>query len=227
MGILSRFKEIMKVNVGALLDRAEEPDKIVDEYMRRMNSDLGQVKAETASVLAAEGRVKRELDECAAEVRKLQRYAEKSVESGDEEGALKFLERKAKQAERLNELQAAHEEAAANAARMKEMQDKLISDLNRLEERRFELKGKLAEADALRQRNAGAASGGTEAAFRAAEEKANMALYQAEALAELRGGAKEDDLDALIAELENGARKDADGAEEELAAIKAKLKGKE
>lgn len=240
MGILSRFGEIMRVNIGALLERAEEPEKAVDEYMRKMNSDLGQVKAEAASTIAAESRAKRELDECHAEVRKLQRYAEKAVESGDEVGALKFLERKAKQAEKLNELQTAYDQAAANATGMKKLEEKLISDMNRLEARRLELKGKLAEAQAIREKHAGASSaGGVDAAFRAAEQKVDMALYEAQALAELRAGTQEDDLDELIAQLEKGmsAKAGTDSAtaashqqamhpEDELAAIKARLKGK-
>ncbi|GJM74004.1 hypothetical protein HMSSN036_62200 [Paenibacillus macerans] len=115
MGILARFRDVMRANIGSLLERAEDPEKTIDEYMRQMNRDLGQVKAETASVQAEESRAKRALDECGAEVRKLQRYAEKAAESGDEERALGFLEQKAKQAERLGELQAAYEQSAANA----------------------------------------------------------------------------------------------------------------
>ncbi|MCM3703309.1 PspA/IM30 family protein [Paenibacillus macerans] len=204
MGILARFRDVMRANIGSLLERAEDPEKTIDEYMRQMNRDLGQVKAETASVQAEESRAKRALDECGAEVRKLQRYAEKAVESGDEERARKFLEQKAQQAERLGELQPAYDEAAANAAQMKQMQDKLVADLSELEARRTTLKAKLAQAGRLQQIHAGASAGGVEAAFRAAEEQADRALNEAEALAELRDGARKDDLDELIAQLEKG-----------------------
>lgn len=211
MGILSRFRDVMRVNIGGLLERAEDPEKTIDEYMRQMHRDLGQVKAETAAVQAEESRAKRALDECGAEVRKLQRYAEKAAESGDEERALKFLEQKAQQAERLGELQAAYEQSAANAAQMKQMQDKLAADLSELEARRTALKAKLAEAGRLQQTHAGASAGGVEAAFRAAEEQADRALNEAEALAELRDGARKDDLDELIAQLEKG--KDANAGD--------------
>ncbi|MGM1050403.1 MAG: PspA/IM30 family protein [Bacillota bacterium] len=234
MGILSRFRDIMKVNINALLDKAEDPEKTIDDYMRNLNSDLGKVKAETASVLADERRAKRALDECKAEIKKLQNYAEKAVEAGNEEGALKFLERKATQAEKLNELQTAYDLASSNAASMKQMQDKLVSDMGQLEARRTELKGKMAAAKAQQQMNSsGSSLGGANAAFNAMEEKANHALDEAMALAELRAGAKEDDLDNLIAELEKNMGKDGTAptatpnAEDELAAIKEKLKKKE
>jgi len=168
-----------------------------------LNSDLGKVKAETASVLADERRAKVLLDECSAEIKKLQRYAEKSAEAGEEDDALKFLESKAKLGERLTELQAAYDLAASNAASMKQVQDKLVSDLDQLEARRIELKGKLAAAKLQQELNSrSSSSSGIQASFQEVEERATQALNEATALAELRAGAKEDDLDTLIAQLE-------------------------
>ena len=62
-GIITRFKDIMSSNINALLDKAEDPSKMIDQYLRNLESDLGKVKAETASVMAEEKRAKRELDE--------------------------------------------------------------------------------------------------------------------------------------------------------------------
>ncbi|WP_458124901.1 PspA/IM30 family protein [Paenibacillus sp. Z3-2] len=232
MGILSRFRDVMKANVNHILSRAEDPEKSVNEYMRSLSSDLGQVKAETAAVLSDESRAKRALDECSAEVKKLQRYAEKSAESGDEDKARGFLEKKVKLADKLNELQAAYERASAKAKMMKHMNDKLVADLGQLEARHEELKGRMADAKAQQQANERSASAGrTDAALKAMEDKANQALNEAEALAELRAGAQEDDLDELIAQLEREMNADAGNnenaspsAEEELAAIQEKLK---
>ena len=79
MGILSRFKDIMSANINALLDKAEDPEKMIDQTMRNLTADLAKVKEETAAVMADEKRAKRELDECNAEMAKLQSYAEKAV----------------------------------------------------------------------------------------------------------------------------------------------------
>ncbi|MGG1519488.1 PspA/IM30 family protein [Paenibacillus oryzisoli] len=232
MGILSRFRDVMKANMNGLLDRADDPEKVVDAYMRSLNSDLGQVKAETAALLADESRAKRELDECSAEIKKLQRYAEKSAESGEDENALKFLEKKAKQAEKGAELQAAYDRASAKATMMKQMQTKLVSDRAQLEARYAELKGKLAAAKVQQQANeSNYAAGRASAAFDAMEEKANLALNEALALAELRAGTQEDDLDVLIAQLEKDANVGtavtaATRVEDELAAIKERLKSR-
>ncbi|KKD53456.1 MULTISPECIES: PspA/IM30 family protein [Paenibacillus] len=218
MGILSRFKDIMKVNISALLDKASDPEKTIDDYMRNLNSDLGKVKAETASVLADEKRAKRALDECRAEIKKLQHYASKSVEAGNEDEARKFLERKILQAEKLESLQTSYDLASANAVHMKQMQEKLVSDIGRLEVRRAELKGKLAIAKAQQALNS---MGDHDSVFEALEEKANKAYDEAMAIAELRGETK-DDLDALFTQYEKSTN-----AEDELAAIKQKINSKE
>ena len=79
MGILSRFKDIMSSNINALFDKMEDPEKMIDQVLRDLESDLGEVKAETAGVMAEEARAQRQLNECQAEVDKLQSYAEKAV----------------------------------------------------------------------------------------------------------------------------------------------------
>lgn len=234
MGILSRFRDVMKANVNHALARSQDPEKTVNEYMRSLSSDLGQVKAETAAVLSDESRAKRALDECSAEIKKLQRYAEKSAESGDEAKARGFLEKKAAQTEKRNELQAVYDRASAKAEMMKHMHEKLVADMEQLEARHTELKGRMAAANRQQQaneRNASAAN--ANAALKAMEDKANQALNEAEALAELRAGAQEDDLDVLIAQLEQQMNAEAGNnaqvtpsPEEELAAIQKKLEDK-
>ena len=94
--ILKRFTDIMSANINALLDKVEDPAKMVDQYIRDIESDLGNVKAETAAVMAAEKKAKRDLDENTQEMEKMTRYAEKAcgremkmtpAYSGKEDGA--------------------------------------------------------------------------------------------------------------------------------------------
>ncbi|MBC8080151.1 MAG: PspA/IM30 family protein [Gorillibacterium sp.] len=227
MGILSRFRSIMASNVNAILDKAEDPEKTMDDFVRCLNSDLGKVQAETASVLADERRAKRALDECNAEIKKLQNYAEKAAEAGNDEDAIKFLERKATQADNRNELQAAYEAAALNAASMKQIQDKLVLDRNQLEARHANLKGKMAATQTQQRLNAiGSPLGTKDSIFEAMEDKVNNAYNEAMAIAELRAGAKDerDDLDELFLQKE---KSDSKNPKDELAAIKEKIKNRE
>ena len=61
MSILSRFKDIMSANINALLDKCEDPAKMIDQYLRQLKEDLAEVKQETAAVMAEEKRTKRRL----------------------------------------------------------------------------------------------------------------------------------------------------------------------
>ena len=44
MGVIQRFKDIMSANINALLDKAEDPSKMIDQYMRNLQEDLQKVK---------------------------------------------------------------------------------------------------------------------------------------------------------------------------------------
>ena len=123
--ILKRFGDIMSANINALLDKAEDPEKMIDKYIRDIEEDMRNVKAETAAVMAAETKAKRELTECQDEMAKMQRYAEKALTAGNEGDARRFLEKKGQLAGKQAGLQQAYDLAAANATKMKEMHDKL------------------------------------------------------------------------------------------------------
>jgi phage shock protein A len=225
VGMLSRLKDIMASNVNALLDKAADPEKAMDEYMRSLNRDLGQVKAEAASAEAEERRAKRAWDECRAEVRKLQGYAEKAAADGSDENALKFLERKAAVAGKEPPLQAAHELAAANAADLLRMQDKLAADVNELEARRSRLKGRMAAAKAQQRVNESSSPlDGSSSIFDEAEKKADSAYHEAMAVAKLRADDRKDDLEEELARLDKDT---AAKPEDELAALKEKMEKKE
>jgi phage shock protein A len=187
------MKNITRANVNSYKDQANDPEKAIAEYLRSLNSDLGKVKAETASLLAEERRVKTALDECNSEIKKMQRYADKSVEAGNEDQAQKFLDQQVKLVERLSDLQTAYNLASSKAVSMKQVQDKLIADLAELEHRRIELKGKLAEARLQQGMNSDGLSSG-QASFKEIEEQMTQAIHEAEALTELRAD-RENDLD--------------------------------
>lgn len=199
MSMWTRLRDVMKANVYSLLQQSDNPERTARQAMEQFTSELGQVKAETAAVLADEARTKRALDESSAELNKLQRYAEKSVQQGDETAALRFLDKKASLAAKHVELQTAYERASARATAMKTMQSKLVADLDRLQTRYTELQSRMDAA------NAQTANGSATNALQAMEERANQALHEAEAWAEVRGGGQqEEDLDVLIARLEAG-----------------------
>ncbi len=223
MGIISRFKDIMSANINALLDKCEDPEKMIDQYMRNLQSDLGKVKAETASVMADEQRAKRELDECTAEIDKLQSYAEKAVAAGNDDDARQFLSKKQSLVTKQQALQQTYTLAADNAAKMRQMHDKLVNDINELSSRRDTIKAKMKVAKAQQTVNKMSASMGSAdenlSAFDRMEAKADRMLDEANAMAELNTSG----IDNSIEDLEAKYKVSAPAVDDELAAIKAKL----
>lgn len=224
MGIIQRFKDIMAANINALLDKAEDPEKMIDQTMRNLTKDLGEVKKETAAVMADEQRCRRELDEVNSEIAKMQSYAEKALLAGNEADAMKFLEQKNQLSVKQASLQQTYDVAAANAMKMRQMHDKLVSDINQLESRRDAIKAKIKVAKTQDRLNKMTStmtdSSASIGAFERMEAKANAMLDQANAMTELNQTTQDGTIDNLAAKYD--AAPDA-AVQDELAAMKARL----
>lgn len=228
MGILKRFTDIMAANVNAVLDKAEDPAKMIDQYLRDLEKDLGNVKAETASVMAEEKRAKRELDECREEIAKMGKYAEKALLAGNETDARTFLEKKGEFTQKESTLSQAYDLAKANSDKMRSMHDKLVKDIDSLNSRRDSIKAKVAMAKAQEKINKVGSSMGNAtsnlSAFDKMEAKANKMLDEAAAMAELNQSQEENSVDDLMAKYDSPSSSSSDAqVDDELAALKAKL----
>ncbi len=224
MGIIQRFKDIMSANINALLDKAEDPVKMVDQYLRNLDEDLAKVKSETAAVMAEEKRAKRELDECVEEIAKMQTYAEKALRAGNENDARQFLTKKSVLTEKKNGLQVAYDSAVSNARKMRQMHDKLVQDIAILNSRKDTIKAKMQVAKTQERINEVGSSihGAAEnlSAMDALEKKADMMLDKANAMAELNSVQSVESVDDLVMKYEMDAISDVDM---ELEALKAQM----
>lgn len=224
MGIVSRFKDIMSANINALLDKAEDPEKMIDQYLRNLESDLGKVKAETASVMAEEQRSKRELDECTSDIDKFQQYAQKAVMAGNDNDAKQFLEKKNQLVKQQALLQQSFGLASENAKKMRQMHDKLVNDIGELNSRKDSIKAKMAVAKAQQRINK-INSGFSDAqnsvsAFDRMEAKADKMLDEANAMAELNQSSSDSNVDDLAGKYDT---METSAVDDELAALKAQL----
>ena len=226
-GILSRFKDIMSSNINALLDKVEDPMKMIDQYLRNLESDLGKVKAETAAVMAEETKSKRELDECIDSINKMQTYAEKALLSGNEADARTFLSKKGELNNKLISLQQTYDMAKENSTKMREMHDKLIKYISQLNTRRDELKAKMAVANTQEKLNKVGSSVngaiGNMSKFDEMEAKINKKLDTANAMAELNNSKKEENIEDLIAKYDNETKNTSSEIDDELSELKSKL----
>lgn len=224
MSILSRFGDIMAANINALLDKAEDPAKMVDQTLRNLRENLADVKKETKAVMADELSAKRRLDECQAEIARYTNAATNAVKAGQDNDARVLLEKKQSLSAKLTDLQQTYDLAHANATKMRQMHDKLVNDIAELETRKDTIKAKINVAKAQERINkvtdaAGDASDNL-AAFDRMEDKADRLLDEAMAHADLNEGPKDEAAD--LADKYGGGSSNM-SVEDELAAIKASM----
>jgi phage shock protein A len=196
MSILERFSTIMRSEFNALLDKVEDPEKVIEQNLLDLRHDLAEVKTETAEMMANEKQAKRRLDDCQADIAKYGNAAANALKAGNEDDARKLIAKKQKLEANLPSLQATYDAAVANSDRMRQMYDKLTADIEALEARKDAIKGKMAAAKAQKKVNemvAGSAdSSKSIEAFERMEQKANKMFDSAMAEAELNAGSNSD-----------------------------------
>ena len=224
MGMLDRFADIIKANVNDLLDRAEDPAKMVDQYLRDLAESLAEVKEETAGVMAEEARTARMVSENNKEVEKYNGLARRALQAGNEGDARTFLAKKQQLEAQGESLAAAAEAARDNAEKMRAMHDKLVNDIETLRGRREAIKAKIAVAKTQDQVNkvssAGDSAAAAMSAFDRMEAKADEMLDRSNAMAELNADPTDPaaDLERKYAEAGSTAAVD-----EELAKLKEEM----
>ena len=222
--ILGRFKDIMSANINSLLDKMENPEKMIDQYVRNMERDLNSVKSETAAVMAQESAAKRKVVECEDEIKKMDTYARKALKSGNESDAKLFLEKKATLQTKLESLNNDKEVAAQNALKMREMHDKLASDIQTLSAKRSEIKAKMKMAKTSERISSlsGAGPNGNVSAINAMEEKANRMIDEANAKMELNMP-KSDGIDDLMKKYDDNSSETSSAVDDELEKMKKEM----
>ncbi|MCI8650282.1 MAG: PspA/IM30 family protein [Anaerotruncus sp.] len=223
MGVLDRFSSIVKANINAMLDKAEDPAKMVDQYLTEMMDSLAQVRKETAGVMAEETRTRRLVEENAAEIEKYTNLAKKALQAGNEGDARVFLSRKQTLEVQRETLQQTYAAAHENAQKMRQMHDKLVSDIETLKGRREAIHAKVAVAKAQEKINnispASDKAASALSAFDRMEEKASRMLDRQNAMAELNAQPVDE---AAALEEKYGAAGDS-AVEDELERLKREM----
>lgn len=220
MEILSRVNQILRANINDLLNKAEDPAKMVDQTLRDLREDLAKVKQETANVMADEKVAERKLVECKEEITKADAAARNALKIGNEEDARKIIVRKSELYSSLTSLTESYNAAHQNSEKLRAAHDKLVADIESLENRKDSIKAKVAVAKTQERINKMAGvdhAASSIEAFDRLEAKANKRLDSARAAEELNKGS---DAKALVSKYASGSSAAVD---DELAKLKAEL----
>lgn len=224
MGIFSRLNTVIKSNLNSLVDKAEDPEKLIGQTVIDMKAEVKRAKRELVSTLGASKRLSKEADEIELEVTSWEKKAVLALKSGDDDLAREALKRKAKSQQRLERVRGQAAQQASSADAMKDTLEKVEQKIDDLEARKSTLAGQVRRARDTPSVVAGGSSRFGSETFDELERMAGK-IDQLDAEVEVHSliddSGERADLDARFAAL---GKSGADGAvEDELAALKAKL----
>ena len=91
MSIFTRFKDIVNSNINSLLDKAEDPEKMLRLMIGEMEDTVIDLKTTTAARMAEAIRVEKKMEEAKATVERWQQRAELAIEKGKDDMAREAL----------------------------------------------------------------------------------------------------------------------------------------
>ena len=104
MGIFTRLRDIVNSNINAMLDKAEDPEKLIRLMIQEMEDTLVEIRASCADSMATKKRIHREQEEMQTRSRQWEERAQLAVNKGREDLAREALLEKRRYNERSEKL---------------------------------------------------------------------------------------------------------------------------
>lgn len=217
MPIFEKIKRILKSNINDLLDRVEDPEKILEQLLEDMQQELKEAKIQVAAAIRDGNKLEAQYRENLDSSEKWEKRAIVFIQNGDDTRAKEALRRKRS----FNELaESFREQLEAQKESIAVLKDGLATLESKIEEAKHKralliARQKRAEAEkAIQQTMAGISDSTALSAFDRIQNRVLDAEMNVEAIRELRQLSLED----RFAELNRN-----DEIEDELAKLKAKL----
>ncbi len=174
MGVFSRFLDIVNANINSLLDKAEDPEKMIKLMMQEMEDTPIELKSSCAAKMASRAKTDRTYKEALNAVERWQSRAELAISKGREDLAREaLLEKKQAKAtlDRLKEELTTYDEVIKTAkSEINQIEDKL-STVKRKYQMMVERAKRAREEQAAQETLRRASEGNTLHRFNDMEEK--------------------------------------------------------
>ncbi len=222
MGILNRFSDVVKSNINALIDRAEDPEKMANQIILDLEKIQREVTEGVASSIAEEKRLKSLVEQNRAEADRWENRAMESLKRGEEDMAREALQQKHRFERDYETYRQQHEQQVAAVNTLKDNLRQMNSKLDEARRRRDNLVARQTTAKtqkSMAQATSTASSLDAMGKLDKMERKVDQTAAMAQAYQELN---VEEDLEARFKKMEK-----EQSIEDELAALRDKIKGDE
>lgn len=193
MSIFKRLRDLTMSNINAIIDKAEDPIKMTDQYIRDMTEDLEDAEKAVAAQIAIEKKFKQLYEEQEALVNKRNQQAHTAAQAGNADLARRALEEKKSAEAKMAEYKTSYDQNKASADNLRLKLEEMRKQLTQMKNKRETLVARYNAAKAQTEINkamSGFSTDSASAGMKRMEEKMLQAEAQAEASNEMASGNK-------------------------------------
>lgn len=218
MGIFSRIADIFKANVNDVLDKSENPEKMIKQMVLEMEESINKTTMAVAQAIANEKTLERKIKKAIQDADNWEKKAMQALNANREDLAKQALEKKALASKSATDLQTSYAQAQVTATKLREQLDILKGKLEEARARQSTLIARSQAAKAQKQiaQSISGVGGDAFAGFEKYETKIEKLEAEAEAYEQLADGSVA--LEDEFKQLESNTQADSD-----LLALKQKM----
>lgn len=211
--IFERIGDIMSANVHAMLDKCENPEKMLDQNMRKAVEDLAELKDSAVALKADLTAAQRDYDAAMKEMQAEHTFAVNAMKAGDEATAAKFLQSEAEiKARKVDPAEKVLAHAKTNFETVQKAHNKLADDIKIMKNDMHHIKSTIRTAKATEKvANMKDPTNGYAESFTKYSEKAQRMLDEANARISMNEE-PEDELSSLRQKYATGMQPDMSAA---------------
>jgi phage shock protein A len=217
MALFDRIARLFKSNVNDMIDKSEDPEKMLKQIVEELNEDLLQVKTQVASAIATEKQLYTKYQQFQSEAEKWAQKAEVAVDKGADDLAREALQRKVTTQQTADGFRNQWEEQKKSVAVLKDNLNKLESKISEAQTKKDLLIARSRRADAEKRIQQTLSKSGQSSAL-GAFERMEAKVLDNESQAAAYGELNTDSLESRFEALGTGSA----AVDDELAQLKAR-----
>lgn len=190
MAIFSRIADVLKANVNDMIDKAEDPEKMVKQLILEMEEQVDAATQSLGQAMGSQKMAAKELADAQAQSADWNDRAKLALKNGNEELARKALDAKVGIDEQVTQLQASYDQMTEQVNKLRDQVQELRMKLDEARARQNVLIARSRVADAMTSAAQAASSTSTDSAFAKLdklERKVTEKESTAEAYTDLNG----------------------------------------